>query len=85
MHTRPAFAKLLKTNFVLRTLSLTGAAALNTELERRHRMPHVRFLIRTRALCLAGRCCAAGGRSAIAAWLCERAPLWMLVRVVEMM
>ena len=40
---------------------------------------HVRFVVRTRVMCQAGRARAAGARGDIVAWLCERAPLWVVV------
>jgi hypothetical protein len=43
--------------------------------------PHVRFVVRTRVMCQAGRARAAGARGDIVAWLCERAPLWVVVHV----
>ena len=49
--------------------------------------PHVRFVVRTRAMCQAGRARAAGGRRRgdIVAWLCERAPLWVVVHVCALL
>jgi hypothetical protein len=49
--------------------------------------PHVRFVVRTRVMCQAGRARAAGGRRRgdIVAWLCERAPLWVVVHVCALL
>ena len=47
--------------------------------------PHVRFVVRTRVLCQAGRARAAGARGDIVAWLCERAPLWVVVHVCALL
>ena len=49
--------------------------------------PHVRFVVRTRVMCQAGRAHAAGGRRRcdIVAWLCERAPLWVVVHVCALL
>ena len=49
--------------------------------------PHVRFVVRTRVLCQAGRARAAGARRRgdIVAWLCERAPLWVVVHVCALL
>ena len=44
-------------------------------------VPHVRFVVRSRVMCQAGRARAAGARGYIVAWLCERAPLWVVVHV----
>jgi hypothetical protein len=45
--------------------------------------PRVRFVVRVRVMCQAGRCqrddCAA--RRDVVAWLCECAPLWIVVYV----
>ena len=46
--------------------------------------PHVRFVVRTRVMCQAGRA-AAGARGDIVAWLCERAPLWVVVHVCALL
>ena len=47
--------------------------------------PHVRFVVRTRVICQAGRARAAGARGDIVAWLCERAPLWVVVHVCALL
>ena len=46
--------------------------------------PHVRVVVRTRVMCQAGRA-AAGARGDIVAWLCERAPLWVVVHVCALL
>jgi hypothetical protein len=56
------------------------------ELRRHYRVPHVRCIVRTRVMCQAGR--ARGcvdSRDGIVAWLCERAPLWVVVRVCALL
>ena len=48
--------------------------------------PHVRFVVRTRVMCQAGRARAvADVRGDIVAWLCERAPLWVVVHVCALL
>ena len=47
--------------------------------------PHVRFVVRTCVMCQAGRARAAGARGDIVAWLCERAPLWVVVHVCALL
>ncbi len=44
-------------------------------------VPHVRFVVRTRVMCQAGRARTASARGDIVAWMCERAPLWVVVHV----
>ncbi len=84
----------LKLNFVLRAAPGVcefgaGADLLEQELACRYRVPHVRAVVRTRVMCQAGRCRAAGGRrggrGSIMAWLCERAPLWVVVHVCALL
>jgi hypothetical protein len=63
-----------------------AARALVRELGCHFRVPHVRFIVRTRVLCQAGRCRApAGARGASVAWLLERAPLWVVVHVCALL
>ena len=47
--------------------------------------PHVRFVVRTRVMCQAGRARAADVNVDIVAWLCERAPLWVVVHVCALL
>ena len=47
--------------------------------------PHMHFIVRTRIMCQAGRARAAGSDGSIIAWLCERAPLWVVVHVCALM
>ena len=47
--------------------------------------PHVRFVVRTRVMCQAGRAHAADVHGDIVAWLCERAPLWVVVHVCALL
>ena len=52
---------------------------MDAELASRYRIiPHVRFLVRMRALCLSER---GVGTGVVVVWLASRAPLWVLVRV----
>ena len=51
---------------------------MDAELASRYRIPHVRFLVRMRALCLSER---GVGMNVVVVWLASRAPLWVLVRV----
>ena len=47
---------------------------------------HVRFVVRTRVMCQAGRARAAdGAHGDIVAWLCEREPLWVVVHVCALL
>ena len=49
-------------------------------------VPHVRFVARTRVMCQAGRARAvADVHGDIVAWLCERAPLWVVVHVCALL
>jgi hypothetical protein len=48
--------------------------------------PYVRFVVRTRVVCQAGWARAANeARGDIVAWLCERAPLWVVVQVCALL
>ena len=47
--------------------------------------PHVRFVVRTRVMCQAAHARAAGARCDNVAWLCERAPLWVVVLVCALL
>lgn len=58
---------------------------LIAELWSHYRVPHVRHVARTRVMCQAGRARAACARSDVAAWLCERAPLWVVVHVCALL
>jgi hypothetical protein len=42
-------------------------------------VPHVGFVVRTRVMCQSGRARASCARDDVVAWLCERAPLWVVV------
>lgn len=59
--------------------------ALITELVRRYRAPHVRFVVRVRVMCQTGRARATVARTTTAAWLCENAPLWVVVHVCALL
>ena len=47
--------------------------------------PHVRFVVRTRVMCQARRAHAADVHGDIVAWLCERAPLLVVVHVCALL
>jgi hypothetical protein len=82
------FLRSLKLNFVLRALDGIddfGSPPLEAELACHYRVPHVRCIVRTRVMCQAGRARAAGARGDIVAWLCERAPLWVVVHVCALL
>ncbi len=80
---------LLKLGFVLREISCVAAGCepLDAELASHYRSPHVRCIVRTRVMCQAGRARAAGAgrRGDIVAWLCKRAPLWVVVHVCALL
>ena len=50
-------------------------------------VPRIGFVLRTRVMCQAGRARAASARhrSAVVSWLCERAPLWVVVHVCALL
>ncbi len=50
-----------------------------------YHVPHVQFVTRTRVMCQAGRARAADSHSDIVAWLCEQAPLWVVVHVCALL
>ncbi len=80
----------LKLNFVLRSFGFDAfgpynSPLLRTELAARYRVPHVRCIVRTRVMCQAGRARATDARGVSVAWLCERAPLWVVVRVCALL
>lgn len=50
-----------------------------------YRIPLIRFIARTRVMCQAGRAASIGARDEMIAWICERAPLWVVVHVVAML
>ncbi len=87
-----AMLRCVKLNFVLRAAPgfvgfSGGGGALAAELAGHYRVPLVRFVVRTRVMCQAGRARAAGSRRRgdIVAWLCERAPLWVVVHVCALL
>ena len=77
----------LRYNHTLRRfVGLPSSDTLLTELRRHYRVPHVRFTARMRVMCQAGRArSAAGGVGAALAWLCEVAPLWVVVHVCALL
>ena len=48
-------------------------------------VPHLGFILRTRVMCQAGRARASDSHGDIVAWLCERAPLWVVVHVCALL
>ena len=48
-------------------------------------MPRVGFIVRTRVMCQAERARAADSHGDIVAWLCEHAPLWVVVHVCALL
>ncbi len=51
-------------------------------------VPHVRFVVRTRVMCImcqAERARTTSARGDIVGWLCERAPLWVVVHVCALL
>ena len=82
------FCEALRFNYHLQRLNLLAESVLantvNAALTQRYRsLPRVRFLLRMRALCLGGRAEVAGELPVT--WICERAPLWVLVRVAQLL
>jgi hypothetical protein len=78
----------MRLNFVLRVapgIEDFGSRPLEAELACHYRVPHVRLVVRIRVMCQAGRALAAGGREDTIAWLCERAPLWVVVHVCALL
>ena len=74
---------MMRLNFVLRVVY---GIDCEPELACHYRVPHVRGIVRTRVMCQAGRALAAvGSRGDIVAWLCERAPLWVVVHVCALL
>ena len=61
--------------------------ALGRELLARYRIPHVRFLIRTRELMRNSRAQLALDGNALCpiAWVCNRAPMWVAIQVVQLL
>ena len=59
-------------------------AEILSETRCHYRVPHVRFIVRSRALWQAGRC-ASVVPSLVVTWLLRVAPLWVVVRVSELL
>lgn len=78
-----ALAEALVLNFVLQ--AAPECSYLSSELRSHYRRPIMRCVVRTRVMCQAGRCRGAGARGGVAAWLCERAPLWVVVHVCALL
>ena len=80
-----ALSAMLTRNFVVR--HIPGWYSVLPDLRSHYRVPRVRFIARTRALCQEGRCRAACSRGELQdlAWLCERAPLWVVVHVCALL
>ncbi len=83
-----AIWRALGLNFALRTaegIEVFGAQCTR-ELRRHYRVPLMRCIVRTRVRCQAGRARAADTRGGeVVAWLCERAPLWVVVQVCALL
>ena len=66
--------------------SLRGAySEVDRRLAMHYRVPHLRFIARTRVMCQVGRALAAGADSCVVAWLCVTAPLWVVRRVCKLL
>lgn len=76
----------LKINAGLRSI-FERNSVLDAELACFYRVSHIRCVTRTRVMCQAGRARAAGARARchVIAWLCERAPLWVVVHVCALL
>jgi hypothetical protein len=79
-----ALVGMLRLNFVLRVM---WGIECGAELACHYRVPHVRCIARVRVMCQAGRARAADARGgvAVAVWLCELAPLWVVVAVCALL
>jgi hypothetical protein len=78
-------ADTLRLNFILRGVRAPPGVDLN-ELAAHYRGPHVRAIVRTRVMCQAGRAHSVDGAHwDIAPWVCERAPLWVVVHVCALL
>ena len=77
-----ALEELLRLNFVLR---FVPGVDCQTELACHYRVPHVRYIVRTRVMCQAGRARRCGRARDIVALLCESAPLWVVVHVCALL
>jgi hypothetical protein len=76
----------LAKNFGIRAFGKTRGTLYDTLLQVHYRTPHVRAIVSIRVMCQAGRCRAAGARcGGIVAWLCKRAPLWVVVQVCALL
>ena len=82
-------SRCVQLNFTLRAAPGIEAfdAELLAELRSQYRAPHVRCIVRNRIMCQAGRARAADACSdeSIVAWLCERAPLWVVAQVCQLL
>ena len=59
-------------------------AELELEMRCNYRVPHVRFVVRSRSLWQAGQCGSIGPPRFVP-WLLRVAPLWVVVRVCELL
>ena len=64
-------------------VGLNAVEAARMRILDHYSVAHVGFVVRTRVMCQAGRARAAATthRRGVLAWLCERAPLWVVVHV----
>ncbi len=69
------------------TATFVGAYFVHVFIAAHFLVPHVRFVVRTRVMYQAGRARAAGARHRgdIVAWLCESAPLWVVVHLCALL
>jgi Ran GTPase-activating protein (RanGAP) involved in mRNA processing and transport len=79
-----AFVAALYTNMTVRHIG-NNDELLKKALNAAWRTPHVRHVVRFRVMCQAGRARSAQGRGDLVAWLCERAPLWVVAHVCALL
>ena len=80
-------------NYCIRRLAASGNHAGGADARRgitaalgsRYRQAHVWLIVRTRAICIAGRAEPAPARGVVIAWLCASAPIWVVVRVCALL
>ena len=76
-------------NYMLDTLIIIGNISCSVLRERTLAISSAhmkqREVIKLRTMCQAGRACANVAQSDLMAWLCQRAPLWVVVRVCELL
>ena len=65
-------------------IAVADSADLDRELKCHYRVPHIRFVLRSRVLWQTG-CCAGIVSASVVRWLLRNAPLWVVVRVCELL